>query len=268
MAILALHSAATGLSALSTNIDVIANNMANVNTEGFKASRAYFEDLLYQHLAQPGVESANGEMRTSGLDIGLGVRISQTARDFSPGSAINTKGKLDIMIDGDGFFAIDTVINGAQGIGYTRAGHLAKNVNGELVLGNSDGQRIQPPVTIPTDAQEISISSDGRVLVLLPGNDVPQEVGQIQLSTFTNPAGLKAEGKNIYSRTIASGDAIQAIPGENGTGKLLQGFLENSNVDPVGELIELIKTQRAFEMNSQTIQAADQTLQVVSNLRR
>ncbi|MBI1367593.1 MAG: flagellar basal-body rod protein FlgG [Planctomycetes bacterium] len=268
MAILALHSAATGLSALSTQIDVISNNLANVNTAAFKSQRVNFEDLLYQDKAQPGTENANGDKRPAGIHIGLGVRISNTDTSFEQGSAIKTGNETDLMIDGGGFFAVDILQNEGDGIGYTRAGNFFVNSDGELVLGNSDGPRIEPPVTIPVEATKVDISSDGQVFATIPGTTEPQNVGQIQLSVFINPKGLRPIGGNIYVRTDAAGASGQANPGQDGAGKVVQGFLEGSNVDPVKELVELIKSQRAFEMNSQTIQAADQALQVVSNLRR
>ncbi len=268
MAVIALHSAATGLSALSTEIDVIANNLANVNTTAFKGARVNFEDLLYMELAQPGVENANGDQRPAGIQVGLGVKVSNTERDFTQGPAINTDRALDLLIDGQGFFPVDIMEEEGTGIGYTRAGNFFVNSEGELVLGNADGPRLEPPIAIPPEATDVDITSDGQVYVTIPGQVEPQNVGQIQLATFINPNGLRPLGGNIYVETEASGPPIEGNPGEAGIGTILQGFLEGSNVDPVKELVELIKAQRAFEMNSQTIQAADQALQVVSNLRR
>jgi len=268
MAIIALHSAATGLNALSTQIDVIANNLANVSTTGFKSSRVNFEDLLYQEKAQPGVENADGDPRPAGINVGLGVRIANTDASFEQGPALKTDNPTDLMIDGQGFFAVDILQDEGDGIGYTRAGNFFVNRDGELVLGNSDGPRLEPPVTIPTDATAVEVASDGRIFAMIPGNAEPQEVGQIELSSFVNPKGLRPIGENLYVRTDAAGDPVQTTPGEDGVGTLKQGFLEGSNVDPVKELVELIKSQRAFEMNSQSIQAADQALQVVSNLRQ
>lgn len=268
MAIIALHSAATGLNALSTQIDVIANNLANVSTTAFKSSRVNFEDLLYQQKSQPGVENANGDKRPAGIHVGLGVKISNTDQSFEQGPALKTDNPTDLMIDGNGFFAVDILEDESDGIGYTRAGNFFVNRDGELVLGNSDGPRIEPPVTIPTDATAIEVASDGRIFATIPGDATPQEVGQIDLFAFVNPKGLRPIGNNIFVRTDAAGDPVQATPGEEGVGTITQGFLEGSNVDPVKELVELIKSQRAFEMNSQSIQAADQALQVVANLRR
>lgn len=268
MAIVALHSAATGLSALSRQIDVIANNLANVNTTGFKASRANFEDLLYQQLAQPGVENANGDHRPSGLYVGLGTRIANTQFDFTQGSPMESGRDLDLMIDGQGFFQVRILQETGTGIGYTRSGNFFINRDGELVLGNSQGPRLEPPITIPADAMSIEITADGQVNVFVPNQVDPVNVGQLQLATFVNPAGLRPIGGNIFVETAASGPPIIGAPGEGNFGTILQRFLESSNVDAVRELVDLIKAQRAFEMNSQSIQAADQSLQVIANLRR
>lgn len=268
MAVIALHSAATGLSALSTEIDVIAHNLANVNTTAFKSSRVNFEDLLYMELAQPGVENANGDERPAGIQVGLGVRISNTDRNFTQGPAIATERPLDLLIDGSGFFMVDILEEQGTGIGYTRAGNFFVNSEGELVLGNAQGPRLEPPIAIPPEATAVDVTADGQVYATVPGQPEPQNVGQIQLSTFINPNGLRPLGGNVYVESEASGPPIEGVPGEEGIGTIVQGFLEGSNVDPVKELVSLIKAQRAFEMNSQTIQAADQALQVVANLRR
>jgi flagellar basal-body rod protein FlgG len=268
MAVVALHTAATGLSALSQNIDIIANNLANVNTTGFKASRANFEDLLYQEKLQPGVENANGDQRPAGLEVGLGTRISNTQLDFTTGSPINTDRDLDLMVDGKGFFRVKILESQGGGIGYTRAGNFFKNSDGEIVLGNAEGPRLDPPIQIPQDATGVSVSADGTVFATIPGQPQPQQIDRLQLANFINPNGLKAIGGNLYVETAASGPPIEGAPGEGTFGQIIQGFLESSNVDPVKELVSLIKTQRAFEMNSQTIQAADETLQVIGNLRK
>jgi flagellar basal-body rod protein FlgG len=268
MAVVALHSAATGLSALSRNIDIIANNLANVNTNGFKASRANFEDLLYDQKMQPGVQNANGDQRPAGLQVGLGTRISNTQFDFSTGNPIPTQRDMDLMIQGHGLFRVAIAQEKGNGLGYTRAGNFFRNSDGEVVLGNADGPKLDPPITIPEDATDLSISSDGHITTILPGSTTETDLGQIQLTSFVNPNGLESIGGNIYVETPASGQPIEGTPGQGAFGTILQGHLESSNVDPVTELVSLIKTQRAFEMNSQTIQAADQTLQVISNLRR
>jgi flagellar basal-body rod protein FlgG len=267
MAILALNTAATGLSALSTSLDVIANNLANVNTDGYKSSRANFQDLLYQERAQPGTENTNGDIRPTGLFVGLGTRISGTQLDFSQGPAINTNMPLDIMIDGLGFFQVEIEGDLGDGIGYTRAGNFTKNADGEIVLATDQGRRMLPEITIPEDATGLSISTDGVVSATIPSQIDPIDLGTIELANFINPAGLQQIGENLFLPTAASGDPIVDDPLTNGLGGLRQGFLEGSNVDPVTELVNLIKTQRAFEFNSQSIQAADDALQTISQLR-
>jgi flagellar basal-body rod protein FlgG len=268
LAVSALHSAATGLSALSTNIDVIANNLANVNTIGFKGARANFEDLLYEEKKQPGVENANGDRRPAGLYVGLGTQISNTQFDFAQGSPVQTDRDGDMMIRGRGFFKVDIATDQGDGIGYTRAGNFFVNSEGDLVLGSGEGPRLEPAINIPADATSFEVTDDGVINVFLPGQAEPSQVGQIELADFVNRAGLKAIGSNIFVESAASGPAISGSPGENQFGTILHRFTESSNVDPVKELVELIKTQRAFEMNSQSIQAADETMQVISNLRR
>ncbi len=269
MAILALHSASTGLSALSTSLDIIANNLANANTDGFKSSRANFQDLLYTEKAQPGVENANGDQRPTGLYVGLGTRLSGTQVDFAQGAARQTGKELDIMIEGDGFFVIEVESDRSEGgLAYTRAGNFATNRDGELVLATDQGRRLSPSITIPDNASQVSITADGRVSIAVQGQSDPQEIGQIEIATFINPAGLKQIGENLYAPSAASGDPIAGNPAEENRGQLKQGFLEGSNVDPVVELVNLIRTQRAFELNSQSIQAADEALQTIGRLRR
>lgn len=267
MAILALQSASSGLSALNTQLDVIANNLANVNTPGFKSSRANFQDLIYVERMQPGVENAIGDQRPTGLYIGLGVRTSGTQLNFEQGSPLTTEQPKDLMIEGIGFFQV-TVEDALGGIGYTRAGNFAINSDGELVLANDVGRRLEPSITIPEDATSIQVTNDGLVLVLQPGEVEPTEVGQIQLAAFVNPQGLRQIGENLYVQSEASGDPIVGNPTEDNLGSIRQGMLEASNVDPTRELVELIRTQRAFEMNSQSIRAADDVLQQVAQLRR
>ncbi|UCD76458.1 MAG: flagellar basal-body rod protein FlgG [Phycisphaerales bacterium] len=269
MAIIALHSGATGLSALSTSLDVIANNLANVNTDGFKSSRTNFQDLLYQEKAQPGTENANGDQRPTGLYVGLGTKVSGTQQNFEDqGPAKSTGRELDLMIDGDGFFQVIVEDDIGEGIAYTRAGNFILNSEGEIVLATDMGRRLEPSITIPENATAISIAADGTVMVGIPGQTDVQEVGTIELATFINPAGLKQIGENLYIPSAASGDPVTGNPREEGRGSIRQGFLESSNVDPTIELINLIKTQRAFEFNSQSIQAADEALQTIGRLRR
>ena len=269
MATNALHSAATGLKAMSTELDVLANNLANVNTVGFKRSRVNFEDLMYQHQKQPGVENAIGTLTPAGLQVGLGVAISNTQYDFSQGSATITGNPLDIAIAGDGFFKVTLPGDQGGGVGYTRAGNLFRNVDGTLVLGNGAGNTIEPGISIDPDIPDdrISIGLDGTVSVT-ENDGSSSVVGQLELATFVNKTGLKSVGGNIFIATDASGPPIEGEPGTGGLGEIRAGFIEQSNVDPVKDLVALIKTQRAFELNSQTIQAADEVMQTVGNLRR
>ncbi|HZW10084.1 MAG TPA: flagellar basal-body rod protein FlgG [Phycisphaerales bacterium] len=269
MAVIALQSAASGLSALNTQLDVIANNLANVNTTGFKASRANFQDLMYIERAQPGVENAFGDERPTGLYVGLGVKVSGTQVTFEQGAPLSTDRPYDLMIDGMGFFRVRVEDSlGPGGVAYTRAGNFALNSDGEIVLANDQGRRLDFGSTIPEDAISVTINADGRVFVQQPGEAEPQELGQIEIATFVNPAGLKQVGENLFVETAASGPEIIGAPGEDNRGRILQGHLENSNVDPTRELIEMIRTQRAFEMNSNSIRAADETLRSVAQLRR
>lgn len=267
MAIQALHSAASGMNAMSTEIDVISNNLANVNTNGFKASRVNFEDLIYQQRRQPGVENGGDTTPAAGLQVGLGTRVSNTQFDFTVGSPVITENQYDVYIEGDGFFKVNTLEEFGGGEGYTRAGNFFKNANGDMVLGNTDGPILADGINIPPDAVGINIASDGTVSAIMSNGD-QAPVGEITLHKFINPSGLQSIGGNIYVATEISGDAIAGEPGQQGFGTLAQGQIETSNVNPVTELVSLIKTQRAFEMNSQTIQAADEVLQVVGNLRR
>ncbi len=269
MATTSLHTAATGLDALNTKLEVIANNLANVNTDGFKGSRANFEDLLYQERRYPGVENSSGTEQPTGLYVGLGVKVSGTQIDFREGSPLNTGRELDVLIEGDGFFPVQVPTSiSPDGVAYTRAGNFVRNADGELVLANDLGVRLLPGVEIPEDAINIGISVDGVVSVTQPGSNDPVAVGQIDLASFINPEGLAQAGSNLFVETGASGPAVTGTPSEDGLGGLQQGFLEGSNVDPTMELVELIRTQRAFEMNSQVIQAADETLRAISQLRR
>ncbi len=268
MAVIALSTAATGLSAQATNLDVIANNLANSNTPGFKASRVNFQDLIYQERKLPGVENSQGLRRPIGLYVGLGVKVAGTQLDFRQGSAEETGRKLDLLIDGQGFFQVEIEDDIGEGIGYTRAGNFTLNEDGEIVLATDQGRRLIPSIVIPDDATTIEISSDGVVSIQLPGQIDPTVVGTIELATFINNAGMRQIGENLFVPSAASGDPTIGDPGENGRGLVRQGFLEGSNVDPVTELVALIRTQRAFEFNSQALQAADEALQQIGNLRR
>lgn len=268
MAILALNSASTGLSALSTALDVTANNLANANTDGFKSSRVNFQDLLYIEKAQPGVENANGDRRPTGLYVGLGVKISGTQVDFSQGAPRPSNSTLDLAIDGKGFFQVQVAQDIGEGIAYTRAGNFTLNEDGQIVLATDQGRILIPEITIPPEATNVTISQDGHVSVDVPGQIDPDEVGIIEIATFVNPSGLKQIGENLFIPSAASGDPSVGEPLEEDRGGILQGFIESSNVDPVEELVNLIRIQRAFEMNSQSIQAADEALQTIGNLRR
>ncbi len=268
MANIALQSAATGLSALNTRLDVIANNLANSNTDGFKASRANFEDLLYLERSQPGVENANGDQKPTGLYVGLGVRVSGTQVDFAPGPPRNTERELDMMIEGSGFFQVGVEDELGGGIAYTRAGNFTLNSDNEIVLANSQGRRLIPEIQIPEEATGIEIDPNGRIFVNQPGEVEPQEIGQIELVTFINPTGLRQVGENLYVESPASGPPVLGEPGTEFRGTILQRFLEASNVDPTRELVELIRTQRAFELNSQSIRAADEALRTIGQIRQ
>ncbi len=269
MAIIGLSSSATGLAALSQELDVVSNNLANINTTGFKASRLNFQDLMYIEKKQAGVENINGDQRPMGLYIGLGVEASGTQKDFERGAAIPTGREYDLMIEGNGLFQVLVENDLSEtGVAYTRAGNFTLNSDGELVLATDSGRKLEPPITIPEGTTSVAIGQDGIVSGLVPGNDDPTEFGTIELANFINTVGLKEVGENLYIPTAASGDAIPNTPGTNGLGFLKQGFLEGSNVEPVRELVNLIKTQRAFELNGQALRAADDTLRQINNLRR
>ncbi len=265
MAITALHTAATGMQALSTKIDVIANNIANAETVGYKSSRVNFQDLLYQIRTQPGVQTSSETSSPLGTQIGLGVLVSNTQINFKQGSAMQGT-NLDAMIQGDGFFQVE-LPDGRTA--YTRAGNFIRNADGELVLGNSMGYRLKDTPTIPENipTSDVSIGSNGEV-VGLDENGQQQVFGQIQLARFPNPSGLIQYGSNVYLESDASGPPVEGQPGQDGLGSIIPGHLELSTTEAVTELVELIKTQRVFQMNSQSIQSADQALQVVANLRR
>ncbi len=262
----ALDSAATGLRALSTQMDVISNNLANANNDGFKTSRVNFEDLMYQYKQQPGIQDAQGDIRPTGIAIGLGTRVSGTQLNFTQGAAVQTGRPLDLFIQGQGLFQVKTLPNIGNGLAYTRTGKFFINPNGQLVVNSSTGYLLQPPIQIPQNTTQVNVSTDGRVYATIAGQTNPQQVGQIQLVQFVNPQGLEQMGGNLYQETRASGPPVQANPGTNGLGTLVSGYTEASNVDPVKELVDLIKTQRAFDLNSQSIKASDQMLQVVDNL--
>ncbi len=268
MAITALHAAASGMRALDEKLNVVANNLANINTHGFKRSRVNFEDLLYQVKREPGIPNAADEPIPHGILVGTGVKVSGTQLNFSPGAVDTTGRPYDLQIEGEGFFQVTTVHDGDEITAYTRAGNFVRNAVGNMVLANSGGAILEPPIVIPDDAIETSIGRNGEIRVRQQGATTLNTVGQVELARFVNPEGLKQIGRNLYVETDSSGTPVTAVPETDGLGATVQGALEMSNVDPVRELIDLITTQRAFELNSQAIQSADESLQIVSNLRR
>ncbi|QGU32997.1 flagellar basal-body rod protein FlgG [Thermochromatium tepidum] len=256
----ALWIAKTGLDAQQTRMSVVSNNLANVNTTGFKKGRAVFEDLIYHSCRPPGTQTTQTTQLPSGLTVGTGVRTVATQKLFAQGSFVETGNPLDLAIEGQGFFQI-LMPNGE--IGYTRDGSFQLNANGEIVT--SSGYALQPGLTVPENAESITIGKDGTVSVKLPGATEATELGQIQLANFINPAGLQPLGENLYKETTASGAPQQSNPGENGFGSLVQCSLETSNVNMAEELVNMIETQRAYEVNSKAIAAADGMLQFVNN---
>jgi flagellar basal-body rod protein FlgG len=258
----ALYSAATGMSAQQTNVDNIANNLANANTAGYKMRRAQFQDLLYQNVVQPGASAGQQTLVPTGLQVGLGTRTSSNEIIFTQGTFTATNNPLDLVIQGSGFFQV-RLPNGQTA--YTRDGSFHLDRDGNVVT--SDGNPIEPQITIPQDAQSVTIAADGTVSYLPPGQTAGQQAGQIQLANFTNPSGLNNIGKNLYTPTDASGDPTVANPGgQEGLGTLLQGYTEQSNVSVVDEFINLIVAQRAYEANSKVVKAADEMYQQINNL--
>jgi len=259
----ALWTAATGMSAQTMNVDVISNNLANVNTAGFKRGRANFQDLMYQQVKTPGSEaSSGGAQLSSGIQVGLGVQTSSVSHVFAVGSFKQTGNPLDLAIKGRGFFEVLTA-NGD--LAYTRAGSFSVDAQGQLVTANGDV--VQPAITIPPDALSINVGDDGTVSVDQPGA-ASTTVGQLTTVDFSNPGGLKLLGASMYQPTNASGAAISGTPASNGFGSIGQGMLEMSNVNMVEEMVNLIAGQRAYEMNSKAIQAADQMLQTANQIKR
>jgi flagellar basal-body rod protein FlgG len=256
-----LFIAKTGLEAQQTNLDVISNNLANVSTNGFKRSRAVFEDLLYQNVRQPGAQSSQQSNLPSGLQIGTGVRTVATERIHTQGNPQLTGNSKDVMVNGSGFFPV-LLPDGTQA--YTRDGSFQTDQNGQLVT--SSGFVIQPAITIPANAEAITVGRDGTVSVKLPGTVAPTQIGALQLATFINPAGLESRGENLYVETGASGNPNLNVPGTNGAGVLMQGYVESSNVNVVEEMVNMIQTQRAYEINSKAITTSDQMLQKLSQL--
>ncbi|MFZ2987288.1 flagellar basal-body rod protein FlgG [Ideonella sp.] len=251
----------TGMEAQQTQLDHISNNLSNVATSGYKRSHAAFEDLIYQNLRQSGANNDAQTALPTGLQVGLGTRAVATARNFSQGALQQSSGQLDVAIKGNGFFQI-TLPDGSTG--YSRDGAFQLDAQGQIVTNN--GYVVQPGITIPVTAQSVTIGTDGTVSVSLPGQALPQNVGQLQLATFVNPGGLEPRGQNLFAETAASGAPNNGAPGANGLGTLQQGFLETSNVNVVEELVSMIQTQRAYELNSKAVSTSDQMLQRLAQL--
>ncbi len=260
----ALFSAASGMTAQQVNVDNIAHNLANSNTAGYKARRSQFQDLLYQNLVQPGASAGQQAFVPTGLQVGLGTRTASNEIVFSQGNYTSTENPLDLVIQGRGFFQVRLQ---SGELAYTRAGSFHLNREGNLVT--SDGDQLEPQITVPADAQSITVATDGTVSYTQPGQTAAQVGGQIQLANFPNPAGLNSLGRNLYQPTDASGDPITGNPGgQEGLGSLLQGYTEQSNVSVVEEFVNLIVSQRAYEANSKVVKAADEMYQQINNLTR
>jgi flagellar basal-body rod protein FlgG len=255
----ALWVSKTGLSAQDTQLATVSNNLANVSTVGFKRDRVTFEDLLYQIRRQPGAQSSENNQLPSGMQIGTGVRIVATQKEFTEGSLQVTGNALDVAINGRGFFEV-LLPDGTTA--YSRNGQFQLSRDGEIV--NADGLLLQPAITIPPSARSITVGKDGTVSIVLPGESEAQQIGTINISDFVNPAGLEAIGGNLFLETTASGNPTNGTPGLDGLGTLQQSMLENSNVDVVEELVNMITTQRAYEMNAKVISTSDQMLQYIT----
>lgn len=255
----ALHIAKTGLDAQQTRMAVISNNLANVSTTGFKKSRPEFQDLLYETVNQPGAASSQNTELPSGLLLGAGVRTVATGKIFTQGSVSQTDNSLDMAIEGRGFFRI-LMPDGSTG--YTRDGSFSMNSQGQLVT--SSGFQLDPAISIPAESLSVTVGKDGTVSALVAGSSAPTQVGSVQLADFINPQGLQSIGENLYKETVSSGSPQSGTPGLNGIGTLLQGNLEGSNVNVVEELVNMIETQRSYEMNSKAIKTVDEMLQFVT----
>ncbi|MCM8855570.1 MAG: flagellar basal-body rod protein FlgG [Candidatus Thiodiazotropha sp.] len=255
----ALWIAKTGLDAQQTNMSVISNNLANVNTTGFKRDRAVFNDLIYQNLRQVGAQSSENTELPSGLMLGTGVRVVATQKEHSQGNIVQTGNSLDVAVQGKGYFQ---VLHPDGNIVYSRDGTFSLTADGNIVTPN--GYELQPAMTVPTNATSLTVGSDGVVSVLQSGNNTPTQIGQIELAYFVNPQGLAPVGDNLYRESNASGGVNTAIPGTDSTGTLIQGALESSNVNVVEELVNMIETQRAYEMNSKAISTTDEMLSYVN----
>lgn len=258
-----LYTAATGMVAQQLNLDVIANNLANVNTTGFKKSRADFQDLMYQIIEEPGTSANQSGTSPTGIQVGLGARPAAVSKIHSQGDFQSTGNPLDVAIEGDGFFQV-TLPSGETG--YTRSGALKLDDTGALVT--SDGYPLSPSITVPSDTIGVTIGENGIVTVKQPGTTTQTQVGQLQIARFANPAGLRSRGRNLYEQTDASGAPTLGNPGETGLGTLAQGYLEGSNVSVVEEIVQMVTGQRAYEANSKVIQTADSILSIALNVKR
>lgn len=258
-----LNTASTGMVAQQVNLDVISNNLANVNTTAFKHQRAEFQDLMYQTVSAPGTTSAANVRQPSGIQYGLGTRNAAVASDFSQGAAQNTNNPLDVMITGEGFFR---VLKPDGTTAYTRDGSFKRDQTGLMV--NGDGYPLQPAITIPAGAQSISISEEGVVTAVLPGQTAPTTIESITVAVFPNASGLTRAGQNLYTSNDSSGAETVVTPGQQGSGALRSGYLEGSNVSVVEEMVKMITAQRAYEINSKAIQTSDDMLGVLNSLKR
>jgi len=260
----AMGTAASGMKAMQTQIDTISNNLANVNTGGFKKSQAQFSDLLYETVVPGGQVSATGEARPTQVEVGHGVKLVATSKDFSQGTTVSTNNPLDLMIEGDGFFQL-RLPDGS--LAYTRDGSFKLDAERNVVT--SLGYRLEPALQIPVDATEVGVARDGTVSVILQGDtETAQEIGRIELARFPNAAGMTARGSNLFQASPASGTPLLSNPGLDGMGEVASGYLELSNVETVDELVRMITAQRAYELNSKTITMADQMLQTVNGIKR
>ena len=257
-----LHIAATGMAAQETQLEGVSNNIANVNTTGYKRQRVEFQDLLYQTVRGAGTRTTETTRSPTGIQLGSGVRVAGTSRSFSQGTILMTNNPLDVAIEGSGFF----VVQQSDGTpAYTRAGALQKDAQGQLVT--SEGHLIDPPIVIPVDAQSVTIGADGTVSAVMNGQPAPVEVGQLTIANFINPAGLSAQGRNLFTQTTASGEPQTGAPGSDGRGALLQGALERANVDVVEEMIGMISAQRAYEVNTKVVTTADEMLRSATQMK-
>ncbi len=258
-----MMTAATGMEAQQLYMDTISNNLANVNTVGFKRSKIEFQDLMYQTMKEPGVRNFEGGMTPAGIETGLGVRVAATQKIFQQGPLSGTENELDWAVQGEGLFQI-TLPDG--GTAYTRDGTFKLSSDGTIV--SSSGFPISPSMTVPSGSTNLQVSQDGKVSIILPGEQTSTEIGQIELARFINPSGLRSLGGNLFSASDASGDPVISMPGEEGTGTILQKFTESSNVQVIDEMVNMISAQRAYEIISKSIQAGEDMLQVANNLKR